>query len=286
MKVFVTGGSGYLGRATIQALVAEGHDVMTLARSESAAHTVAELGATVVEGELRDLDVLRAGAAQADASIQLAQEWSESGAQLDRAAAGAMIDGAGEKPYVHTGGTWMWGNTDGVADESAPWAPPTWLAWLVDNHRYVLEHAAHPVLVLPGVVWGHRGGLLENLFVTPARDGGVVHYIGDGAGHCALAHVDDIAELYVAALRAPAGGVYAGVSDERPTYRQLADALSRAAGCPGRVESIGPDQAQAELGRLADAFVLDQQLTSARARLELDWNPAPRDVLAGLAYGR
>src|SRR5689334_1078110 len=107
MKVFVTGGSGYLGRATIRALVAEGHDVMTLARSESAARTVADLGATVVEGELRDLDVLRAGAAQADASIQLAQEWSESGAQLDRAAAGAMIDGAGEKPYVHTGGTWM-----------------------------------------------------------------------------------------------------------------------------------------------------------------------------------
>lgn len=286
MKVFVTGGSGYLGRATIRALVAEGHDVMALARSESAAHTVAELGATVVEGELRHLDVLRAGAAQADASIQLAQEWSESGAQLDRAAAGAMIDGAGEKPYVHTGGTWMWGNTDGVVDESAPWAPPTWLAWLVDNHRYVLEHAAHPVLVLPGVVWGHHGGLLENLFVTPARDRGVVHYIGDGTGHCALAHVDDIAELYVAALRAPAGGIYAGVDDERPTYRQLAEALSRAAGCPGRVESISADQAQAELGGLADAFVLDQQLTAARARSELGWAPTPRDVLAGLAHGR
>lgn len=286
MKVFVTGGSGYLGRATIRALVAEGHDVMALARSESAAHTVAELGATVVEGELRDLDVLRAGAAQADASIQLAQEWTESGAQLDRAAAGAMIDGAGEKPYVHTGGTWMWGNTDGVVDESGPWAPPTWLAWLVDNHRDVLEHAAHPVLVLPGVVWGHRGGLLEKLFVTPARGRGVVHYIGDGIGHCALAHVDDIAELYVAALRAPAGGIYAGVSDERPTYHQLAEALSRAAGCPGRVESISPDQAQAELGRLADAFVLDQQLTSARARSELGWSPAPRDVLTDLAHGR
>ena len=152
MKVFITGGSGYLGRATVRALVAEGHDVLALARSEPAAHVIAELGATTVQGELRDLDVLRAAAAQADASIQLAQERSESGAQLDRAAAGAMFDGGGDKPYVHTGGTWMWGNTGGVVDESAPWAPPAWLAWLVENHRFVLEHAAHPVLDRKSVV--------------------------------------------------------------------------------------------------------------------------------------
>ncbi|HEY3718445.1 MAG TPA: SDR family NAD(P)-dependent oxidoreductase [Jatrophihabitantaceae bacterium] len=286
MKVFITGGSGYLGRATIRALVAEGHDVLALARSESAAHVIAELGATTVQGELRDLDVLRAAAAQADASIQLAQEWSESGAQLDRAAAGAMLEGGGDSPYVHTGGTWMWGNTGAVVDESAPWAPPTWLAWLVENHRYVLEHAAHPVFVLPGVVWGHRGGLLESLFVTPARSRGVVHYIGDGTGHCALAHVDDIARLYVAALRAPAGSTYAGVGDERPTYRELAESLSQAAGCPGRIESITLDQARTELGPVADAFVLDQQLSSARAHAELGWTPTPRDVLADLAAGR
>jgi nucleoside-diphosphate-sugar epimerase len=286
MKVFITGGSGYLGRAAIRALVAEGHDVLALARSESAARTVAELGATTVQGELRDLDVLRAAAAQADASIQLAQEWSPDGAALDRAAAGAMFGGAGDKPYVHTGGTWMWGNTGGVVDEDAPWAPPTWLAWLVENHRYVREHAAHPVFVLPGVVWGHRGGLLESLFVTPARTRGVVHYVGDGTGHCALAHVDDIARLYVAALHAPAGHIYAGVGDERPTYRELAAALSQAAGCPGRIESITLDQAGSELGPVADAFALDQQLTSARAQAELGWAPAPRDVLADLGAER
>ena len=286
MKVFITGGSGYLGRATIRALVAEGHDVLALARSASAAGTVTELGATTVQGELRDLDVLRAAAAQADASIQQAQEWSESGAQLDRAAAGAIFDGGGDKPYVHTGGTWMWGDTSGGVDEDAPWAPPAWLAWLVENHRYVREHAAHPVFVLPGVVWGHRGGLLESLFVTPARARGVVHYVGDGTGHCALAHVDDIARLYVAALRAPAGHVYAGVGDEQPTYRELAESLSQAAGCPGRIESITLDQARAELSPVADAFVLDQQLTSARAQAEIGWTPTPRDVLADLAAGR
>jgi nucleoside-diphosphate-sugar epimerase len=286
MKVFITGGSGYLGRATIRALVADGHDVLALARSESAARTVAELGATTVQGELRDLDVLRAAAAQADASIQLAQEWSPDGAELDRAAAGAMFGGAGDKPYVHTGGTWMWGNSGSVVDEDAPWAPPTWLEWLVENHRYVREHAAHPVFVLPGVVWGHRGGLLESLFVTPARARGVVHYVGDGTGHCALAHVDDIARLYVAALHAPAGHTYAGVGDERPTYRELAAALSPAAGCPGRIESIALDEARTELGPVAEAFTFDQQLTPARARAELGWTPTPRDVLADLAAGR
>jgi nucleoside-diphosphate-sugar epimerase len=98
--------------------------------------------------------------------------------------------------------------------------------------------------------------------------------------------VDDIARLYVAALRAPAGHIYAGVGDERPTYRELAAALSQPAGCPGRIESITLDQAGSELGPVAEAFVLDQQLTSARAQAELGWAPAPRDVLADLGAER
>jgi len=286
VQVFITGGSGYLGQATIRALTAEGHDVVALARSESAARVVADAGASAVQGELRDLDVLREAAERADATIQLAQEWSEAGAELDRAASHAMLDGAGERPYVHTGGTWIWGSTDGVVTEDAPFAPPPLMVWQRDSYRRVLEHAEqgrHPVLVLPGVVWGHRQGLLQSLFVNPARERGAVHYIGNGAGHCALVHVDDIARLYVAALKAPAGGVYAGVGEERPTYRELAEALSQAAGCPGRIASITLTQAHAELGPVADAFVLDQQLTSARARAELGWSPTARDVLAEIA---
>ena len=102
----------------------------------------------------------------------------------------------------------------------------------------------------------------------------------------AVVHVEDVAELYVAALGAPAGGVYAGVDDSQsPTMRQIAEAVSVAAGQPGTAGSITTQQARAEFGPLADAFVFDQRISAARARRELAWKPGARDVLAELSTG-
>ena len=159
-------------------------------------------------------------------------------------------------------------------------------AWRADNENRVLARAGeggHPVLVMPGVVYGHRGGLIGEFLGKPAQSG-AAHYIGTGENHWAVVHVDDIAELYVAALSAPAGSVYAGVDDtQSPTMRQIAEALSVAAGRPGTASSISMDQARQEFGPLADAFALDQHLSAARARRDLGWAPAERDVLTELA---
>ena len=187
---------------------------------------------------------------------------------------------------MHTGGLWVYGSTDGVVDEAAPQAPPTVTAWRGDNERRILERAAsggHPVLVMPGVVYGHGGGLIGRYIGAPAR-AGAAHYIGAGDMRWTMVHVDDIAELYVAALKSPAGGVYAGVDhSQSPTMRQIAEAVSVAAGQPGTASSITMEQARHEFGPLADAFALDQRVTAAHARRVLGWTPAVRDVLAELA---
>ena len=118
MKVLVTGGSGYIGRATIEALIAAGHGVEALARNQNSAARVREAGAAPVVGALSDLEVLRSAASRSDAVIHLAQ--ADSG-EADLAAATAMLDGVGAGVYVHTGGTWVYGNTNGFVDETAPW---------------------------------------------------------------------------------------------------------------------------------------------------------------------
>ncbi len=123
MRIFLTGGSGYIGRATIAELVRQGHSVEALARSEQSAQVVTGAGATEVRGGLTDLDVLNHAAARAQAVIHLAQA---SSADMDLAAATAMQDGVGAGPYVHTGGTWVYGDTDGVQDESARGIRPPW----------------------------------------------------------------------------------------------------------------------------------------------------------------
>ncbi|MFB6720667.1 NAD-dependent epimerase/dehydratase family protein [Kribbella sp. NPDC056345] len=283
MRIFLTGGSGYIGRATITQLVEQGHTVEALARSERAEEAVVSAGASAIRGELTDLDVLKGAAARAEAVIHLAQ--ATTGAE-DLAAAAAMQDGVGGGPYVHTGGTWVYGDTDGVQDETAPWNPPGAVAWRKPVEDAVLGRAAdggHPVIVQPGLLYGGDNRLIDVFFTQPGKANGAVAYIGDGTNHWALVHVDDVAALYVAALSAPPGAVYVGVGGVNPTAREVAEAVAHAAGLDGKTVSITLAQARAAMGPIADAFALDQQFTPAKAQRELEWSPRHTDPLAVLA---
>jgi nucleoside-diphosphate-sugar epimerase len=245
MKVFITGGTGYIGTATIAALNDAGHAVEALVRSDREVE-----GAATVRGSLADLDVLRAGAARADAVIHLAA----ADAETDRAAAQAMLESG--TPYIHTGGVWVYGDTDGVADEDSPQAPPAIVAWRAANERMVLERGGR--LILPGLVFGEDAGLIPAFFADR-------RVIGDGGNRWPLVHVHDLADLYVRALYAEPGSRYIGAGPGEPTMREAIEAL------------IGPVTGSvdaAELGPIGEAFALDQRLTSERARRELGWEPA------------
>ncbi len=283
MKVFLTGGSGYLGRATIAALVRGGHTVEALARDERAAGIVTGLGAAAVSGGLGDLAVLRTAAERADAVVHLAQ--ADTG-EADLAAATAMQDGVGAGTYLHTGGSWVYGDTDGVADETAPWNAPAVVAWRRPVEEAVLRRAeggGRPVVVQPGLIYGRENRLIDHFYAAPGKQAGAIAYIGDGSNRWALIHVDDAAALYVAALAAPAGATYLGVSGVSPTAKEVALALSRAAGIDGKIVSIPLDEAQRRMGPVADAFALDQRFSPARARTDLGWAPAHTDPLAELS---
>ena len=285
MKIFLTGGSGYIGRATIAELVRRGHSVEALARGEQSAQAVADAGAVALRGSLGDLHVLNHAAARAEAVIHLAQA---SSADMDLAAATAMQDGVGAGTYVHTGGSWVYGDTDGVQDETAPWNPPGVVAWRKSVEDAVLARAAEgarPVIVQPGLLYGGDNRLIEHFFITPGKLDGAVPYIGDGANRWALVHVDDIATLYVAALSAKAGSVYIGVGEGHPTMKQVAEAAARGAGLQGKTVSITLEQARAQMGPVADAFALDQRFTSAKARRELGWAPKHSDPLETFERG-
>src|ERR1700709_1205791 len=69
MRVFITGGTGHSGSHIIPDLIAAGHEVTGLARSDKAAAALSALGAKVRRGDLRDLDGLKEAAADSDGGI-------------------------------------------------------------------------------------------------------------------------------------------------------------------------------------------------------------------------
>jgi nucleoside-diphosphate-sugar epimerase len=110
MHVFLTGASGWIGSAAVDELLAAGHQVTGLARSDASAGVLEAKGARVRRGDLDDLDSIRAGAAAADATIHLANKHDWSNPAASNAAERAAVQTIGdtlvgsERPFLFASG--------------------------------------------------------------------------------------------------------------------------------------------------------------------------------------
>lgn len=290
MNVLLTSATGYIGQAVAQALLAAGHEVTALARSESAVRRLSAAGIFPYRGDLTDAEGLIWAAQQADAVIHTAATNDAQMAEVDRRVV-EMLLGALEgtqKPFVYTSGVWVMGDTAGEwADETAPLNPPALVAWRPAIEAVVLSAAQRDVrsmVIRPALVYGHGGGLMAML-VQAGRDRGAVPVIGDGSHVWPLVHIDDLARLYVNAMEwAAAGTVWIGVGSGVPTMKTVALAAATAAEVAG-VEFLSLEEARQLWGGLADALALDQRVLSDRARQQLRWMPSAPDVITELTQG-
>jgi nucleoside-diphosphate-sugar epimerase len=257
MRILINGIAGYIGTAVRDALVAAGHDVVPFDRALIAA---------------------------ADAVI-----WATASAdpEADEVEVDTLLEALrlGGKTFVFTSGAWVHGDTHGrVLDERAHLHPLAVVGSRADLERRVLATPGiRAIVIRPGIVYGHGGGL-PGMLVASARREGVVRVPGDGTNHWAVVHIDDLADLYVRAVeRAPAGAVFLGVHRTELVH-DIAEAASAAAGARG-VAPWPVEDARRTLGDVADALAADQQLSSRSAVRMLDWRPCHVDLLTDLRAG-
>jgi nucleoside-diphosphate-sugar epimerase len=285
MNILLTGATGYIGSAVRSALVTAGHSVTALVRSEAAAVRVAGAGVDPVIGDMRDAGLVTALAGKNDAVIHTASPGDASSPAAEAEFADAVLAGLSGGVFVRTGGVWVHGPGTAITEET-PLDPPPLVAWREAIDRRVLAASGvRAVLIEPGVVHGHGGGI-PRLVVAAEQTGDGLTLIGDGSQHWATVHVDDLAALYVAALeRAGHGETFLGVSGVNPTTRQLGEAASRRLGLGGRVVPEDPAATVERLGEFGRALLLDQQADGAKARRLLGWRPSRPSLLDEIAAG-
>jgi nucleoside-diphosphate-sugar epimerase len=297
MRVFVTGASGHIGSAVVPELLAAGHRVVGLARSEGSAAALTAAGAEVRRGDLDDLDGLSEAAAAADGVIHLAfkHEAMRSGDFAGAVAAdlraieaiGAALDGSG-KPFVSTSGTLMLAFA-GITGRAGTERDVVDAGPRIAAENTVVGFAEHgvrsAVVRLPPLVHStldHHG--FGPTLIGIARSKGVSGYVADGSNRWPAVHTLDAAHVYRLALEsAPAGSRLHAVADEGVPFRDIAEVIGRKLGLP--TASIAADDASDHFSFLGPFVSLENPCSSELTRDWLGWEPTHPGLIEDLDHG-
>jgi nucleoside-diphosphate-sugar epimerase len=294
MHVFVTGGSGLTGPAVVAELIAAGHSVTGLARSDTAADRLDSLGATPHPGSLDDLDSLRSGAEAADGVLHMAfgGDFSDPDDMMrrDRTAIetlGRALAGSG-KPFVSTSGTLVMpaGRVSTEQDEPDPAgiAP-----FRIAGERACLAFAEQgvraSVVRLAPTVHGPADHGFIGMLVATARRTGKSACVGDGGNRWPAVHRLDAAILFRLTLEAaPAGSVLHGTAENVP-FRSIAETIGRGLDLP--VVSLTPDEAAGHYASpfMATVYGFDAPVSSTITQELLGWSPTQPTLLDDIEHG-
>lgn len=306
MHILVTGGTGHIGSYIIPELIAAGHEVTGLARSDASAASVSALGAKVRRADISELDGLKAAAAASDGVIHVAhrQDLLPSGG-LDAVAAaeveimlayGEALAGTG-KPLVAAAsiGSPGWEDLGRPATEEDPALPSGAEHKGTLRARNTVETTViglaergvrSSVVRIPPIAHSTTDVGFLAILIGLAKQKGVIGYPGDGANRWPAVHSRDLAVLFRLALeKGPAGKVWHGIEGEGIRLREIAEAIGSRLGLPA--VSIPTDvlMLPGYFGFLANLVTLDLPASNLITRQTLGWKPNHPSLLVDLDNG-
>jgi nucleoside-diphosphate-sugar epimerase len=291
MRVFVTGATGFIGSVVVKELIAAGHEVLGLCRSEDKAPALAAAGAEVYRGSIADPDSLKEGASRSDGVIHLAFNHDFSrfvqNCEDDRRvikALGSVLAGS-DRPLIVTSGTPIANTMPGQPAEEDNATVGSDTHPRAASEEEAASVAADGVNVsvvrLPQVHDTVKQGLITPV-IEIYREKGACAYVGDGLNRWPAAYILDVARLYRLAIeKAEPNAKYHAVAEEGVPMRDIAEAIGRRLKLP--VKSIAPEEAQAYFGWLAMFAGHDMPASSAQTRRKLGWEPIGPGLIADLA---
>jgi nucleoside-diphosphate-sugar epimerase len=293
MRVFVTGASGWIGSAVVDELLAAGHDVTGLARSDASAAALQAKGANVRRGDLDDLASIQAGAEAAEAVIHLANkhDWAnpEATSAAERAAVqtiGDALAGSGRAFLLASGVAGLAEGRPATEDDPSPFHGPQ--SPRGGSENLALEFVDRGVrtvsLRFAPTVHGFRDHGFIAIIAAVAREKGVSGYIGDGSHRWAAVHRSDAARMVALGLtEAPAGARLHAVAEVGVPTRDIAEAIGRAFSLP--VTSIAPEDAQDHFGFMGTFFGRDLTADAAMTQKLLGWTPTGPSLIEDIDAG-
>lgn len=291
MTIFLTGAAGYIGGSVARRLLRDGHTVRGLIRDESRAADLAELGIEPVIGSLEDEALLKREAQAASAVIHTASSDHLPAVQ-------ALLSGLTDsnKPFLHTSGSSVIGDdaegnqvSDAIYDEDTPFLVAPMKQPRRDIELHVLgatQFGVRSMVVSPGNIYGTGTGLNPRSVQIPylvdqAKESGIVRIVGAGINRWSNVHIEDVAELYVLALKNAPGGSYFFVENGEDSFIDIAHAISRRLELD-RIESWTVEQATQRWGQMHARYTFgtNSRVRAKRAREVLGWTPRHASALA------
>jgi nucleoside-diphosphate-sugar epimerase len=286
MRIFLTGGTGYIGSAVLDAFVRAGHHVDALVRNSEKAERVQARGATPLLGDAADPSTYADAAAAADVVVLAAAEASPRGVKVDATTIDTVLSTPVRpgRVVIYTSGVWVLGPAPASVDETAPLHPIEHVAWRPAHEARVLDAATagwRAIVIRPGIVYGGTSGIVGDLLKDASNS--LIRVVGSGDNHWPLVYDRDLADLYVRTATNPqASGVYHANDEGDETVNEIVKAISEHAKTQPSVRHVPLSEAKKKLGTYAEALALDQIVRSPRARA-LGWNPSLHSVSGNAA---
>jgi len=286
MRIFLTGGSGYVGSAVLDAFVRVRHHVDALVRTPEEAADVQARGARPVVGDLRSAASYADAAAASDGVVHAAIDYSARGQVVDSAALDVLL-ALPPRPgrfVIYTSSVWVLGNCPRPTDETAPLNPAELVAWQPAHEARVLTAKAsgiRSIVVRPGLVYGAARGIVGDVFKDAANS--LIRIVGSGENRWPLVYARDLADLYVRlAATTAASGVFHANDEGDETVNDIVDAIASHAKTQPSLRHLPLTEARKKMGPYGEALALDQVLRSPRARA-LGWRPSLHSVAGNAA---